>query len=385
MEADRYDRQQRIAGWDQAALARARVLVAGAGALGNELLKNLVLLGVGHLLVVDFDHIERSNLSRTVLFRDADVGRPKAQTAVEAAARLNPDVRLHALDGDLFYDLGLGFYRHCDLVVSGLDSLAARAQVGTSCALAGAPFLDGGMWALGGEVRWFLPGDGPCFECTLSDADRARAAERRSCTGLRTAEDTADGQPVPTTVTTAAVIGGLLAQETARCLCGWPVYAGEAAVYNGLALTMHRTALVRDPACPYHAPYRDVVELDERAAALTARALLRRAAADLGTPAGPPILELGRDFLLAFHCPACGRREAVDAPLGRVDEARQACPHCAAPRRTEILSHLDGSEPAAGRPLAGLGVPPGEVLAVRSGPRLRLYELTGDVKAMWEV
>jgi adenylyltransferase/sulfurtransferase len=382
MDADRYDRQRRIDGWDQAALLRARVLVAGAGALGNELLKNLVLLGVGHLLVVDFDQIEHSNLSRTVLFRESDVGRAKARAAVEAAAHLNPDVNLRALEGDLFYDVGLGLYRHCDLVVGGLDNLAARSQVGVSCALAGVPFLDGGMWALGGEVRWFMADEGPCFDCTLSDADRERAHERRSCTGLRLEDADPYQRHVPTTVSTAAVIGGLLAQETARYLCGWDVHVGQAAVYNGLSLTMHRTTLSRDPDCPNHTPYRDVIELDAGAADLTGHALLERARADLGASA---IVELGRDVLLDFHCPHCGRVEAVNAPLGRVDVERARCPHCEATREAHILSHLDDNTAEAERSLSALGVPPGEILAVRTeqAERLQLYELTADVNDLW--
>jgi len=382
MNADRYDRQRRIDGWDQAALLRAQVLVAGAGALGNELLKNLVLLGVGHLLVVDFDQIEHSNLSRTVLFRESDVGRAKAQTAVEAAAHLNPEVNLRALDGDLFYDVGLGLYRHCDLVVGGLDNLAARSQVGVSCALAGIPFLDGGMWALGGEVRWFMAGKGPCFDCTLSDADRERAFERRSCTGFRLEDVEPYERHVPTTVSTAAVIGGLLAQETARYLCGWDVHAGQAAVYNGLSLTMHRTTLSRDLDCPYHIPYRNVIELDARAANMTGHALLERARADLGADV---IVELGRDVLLDFHCVQCGRVEAVNAPLGRVDAERARCPHCGATREARVISHLDGTMSEAERTLSALGVPPGEILAVRVGQaeHLLLYELTADVHDLW--
>ena len=129
-KSDRYDRQKRIKGWQQQALASAHVLVAGAGALGNELIKNLVLAGIGHIMIVDFDHIELSNLSRSVLFRTGNIGQPKAMVAAQAAGELNSDVEIRHINGDLFYDVGLGFYRHADLVVSGLDNLAARVQVG---------------------------------------------------------------------------------------------------------------------------------------------------------------------------------------------------------------------------------------------------------------
>ena len=76
-EEDRFARFRLISWWDQQRLERARVLVVGAGALGNEIIKNLALLGIGHLFVADRDRIEMSNLSRSVLFRRADCGRTK--------------------------------------------------------------------------------------------------------------------------------------------------------------------------------------------------------------------------------------------------------------------------------------------------------------------
>src|SRR5581483_10388459 len=83
-----FDRQMLIAGWDQEKLRKAKVMVVGAGAIGNEALKNLALLGFGHLLIVDFDTIAPSNLSRTVLFRPEDVGRSKALVAAERVREL---------------------------------------------------------------------------------------------------------------------------------------------------------------------------------------------------------------------------------------------------------------------------------------------------------
>ena len=88
----RYDRQKLIAWWDQERVAAARVLLVGAGALGNEVLKNLALTGVGRTLVWDPDTIERSNLSRTVLFREEDEGRNKAVVAAERTVAMNHDV-----------------------------------------------------------------------------------------------------------------------------------------------------------------------------------------------------------------------------------------------------------------------------------------------------
>ena len=100
-DQDRYSRLRLIAWWDQEKLASARILVVGAGALGNEVLKNLALLGVGVVYVVDFDEIEESNLTRSVLFRQRDRGRPKAVAAAESLADINPDTKVRPVCGNI--------------------------------------------------------------------------------------------------------------------------------------------------------------------------------------------------------------------------------------------------------------------------------------------
>ncbi len=379
---DRYARQRLIEWWDQNKLSQARVLIAGAGALGNELLKNLALLGVGHLLIIDFDHIEPSNLSRAPLFTPADIDQKKAATAAAALSRLNPDLTIQTIHGDLFYDVGLGHYRHSDLIIGCLDSLAARAQVGLSAALAGVPYLDGGMWSLGGEVRWFMAGDGPCFDCTMNADDRARADERRSCTGFRDPlwDET---ERVPTVATTAAIIGGLLGQEAAKYLCRYPVAPGKAIVYNGQSLTMHRAELVRNPDCPsIHTPYSDVQELPHKAAVLTPTQLFEMARAHLSHDSLPDdklLLELGRDFLYAFHCDNCHRSQTINKLWGKALETERICPHCGAVRQPKIVRTVAEGDPYSRRSLADLGVPPGEVLVVRAAETLLFYELAADI------
>lgn len=374
---DRYARQRLIEGWDQDRLGAAQVLVAGAGALGNELLKNLALMGVGHLLVIDFDRVEASNLSRCALFSTEDVGRPKVAAAAAALARLNPEVEVRTIQGDLFYDVGLGWYRHADLAIGCLDSLAARSQVGLDTTLAGIPYLDGGMWALGGEVRSFLPGDGPCFDCTLSTEDYERANERRSCTGFRD-PDGEDREPEATLATTAAIVGGLLAQEAVKLLCGLPFAGGRALVYNGQTLRLHRAELERNPDCrSSHTPYENVVELRQGAAELIADDLLQRARLASAVPQDPGdlSLELGRDFLVAFRCPKGHGREEIGRVLGRVRESAAICPRCGILRQAEVLSSVDDESPYVGWSLASLGVPEGDVIAVRTGTSWLCYEL----------
>src|SRR5207302_11202196 len=87
---DRFARFRLISWWDQQRLARAKVVLIGVGALGNEVLKNLALLGVGSVFLADLDRVEDSNLSRSVLFRAEDRGRPKVEAAAERAAARDP-------------------------------------------------------------------------------------------------------------------------------------------------------------------------------------------------------------------------------------------------------------------------------------------------------
>src|SRR3954466_7658688 len=98
-EQDRFHRFKLIGWWDQRKLAEAKVVVIGAGALGNEILKNLALLGVGNVLVAAMDRIENSNLSRSVLYRATDNGQFKATVAARAAKDIYPEMKVAAFNG----------------------------------------------------------------------------------------------------------------------------------------------------------------------------------------------------------------------------------------------------------------------------------------------
>src|SRR5678816_3723708 len=105
-DADRYGRLRLISWWRQEKLTAAKVLVVGAGALGNEVLKNLALLGVGQVYIIDYDTIESTNLTRSVLYRQSDAGKSKAERAAAAVKAINPEGRVHAVNGNVITDRG---------------------------------------------------------------------------------------------------------------------------------------------------------------------------------------------------------------------------------------------------------------------------------------
>ncbi|MDR3636854.1 MAG: ThiF family adenylyltransferase [Isosphaeraceae bacterium] len=370
----RFARFELISWWDQARLSRARVVVIGAGALGNEILKDLALLGVGNVFVADLDRIENSNLSRSVLFREEDCGRPKAEVAARRATEIYPEMRVRPFVGNVVYDLGLGVYRWADVILGGLDNREARVAINQAAARAGKVWIDGAIERLDGVARVFDPATGPCYECTMGENDWKMLEARRSCALLSRGE--MEQGKVPTTPTTAAVVAGIQTQEAVKLLHGLDVLAGRGFVFDGTHHQSYVVRYTRDEDCPAHEPFEPVVALDWRVAETRVGDLLERVRSDLGPEA---VVETNQDLLAALTCARCGQEEPVYSSLGKVTEARGRCPRCGEPRAPRVFHVLDGHDRGLNdRTLGAIGVPPWDVLGGRAGLELRYYEFAGD-------
>jgi adenylyltransferase/sulfurtransferase len=370
---DRFDRLRRIAWWDQSRIHAARVLVIGAGALGNEILKNLALMGVGNVFVADLDSIERSNLSRSVLFRERDNGRPKAQVAAEAIRDIYPEMNVRWFHGDVIYDLGLGVFRWADVVLAGLDNREARLAINRSCFKTGKPMVDGATEVLQGVVRVFVPPDGACYECSMSEADWEVLKERRGCGGMRP-----EGLPVaqiPTTSVTASVIAAIQCQETIKLLHGLETLAGRGMVFNGIANDSYTFQINYRDTCNSHETLERVIPLDRSAGAIKIVELLEIARSKLGPAA---VLELNQEILLALRCPKCETEQAVMRPLGSVPEHLAVCPGCGVERAAVKTSSIEGGEPFLTRSFADIGVPHFDIVTGRRGLARIGFEFSAD-------
>jgi molybdopterin/thiamine biosynthesis adenylyltransferase len=381
-ENGRYHRQELISWWDQERLARAKVLVVGAGAIGNELLKNLALLGVGKVLVIDMDRIENSNLSRCVLFRESDEGRYKAEVAAEGARALNPSLQIGAVVGDVRVDLGLGVFEAADVVLGGLDNREARLHINQNCWKVGTPWIDGAIEGLLGVMRVFVPPRSACYECTMNERDHEVIAARKSC-ALLTREQMLAGK-VPTTATSASVIAGMQAEEAVKLLHRGRIdtdFAGHGFAYNGLT---HDSYVVTYPFredCLSHDSY-DLAEAAATSADVSFGELLDRASAELEDP----VLDLEREIVLAFECASCGAGDPVRVPVERLTARCAVCPSCGAdraPRLTHVISATD-YELLALTP-ADLGLPRFDVITARAGLTRRHFRLEGDVDVFEEL
>jgi len=380
---DRYSRLRLIAWWDQQRLAAARVLVVGAGALGNEVLKNLALLGVGHVYVVDFDEIEKSNLTRSVLFRSRDCGRLKVEAAAEALGDINPDVRVKASAMNVITDVGLGLFRDVDVVIGCLDNREARLWVNRCCWKVNTPWIDGGIQEINGVVKVFVPPDSACYECAMTETDYRLISLRYSCPLLKQ-EDILAGK-TPTAPTISSIIAGFQTQEALKLIHDMPVSAGKAMVLNGVANQFYTTAYQRREECLSHDTYPAAVELPLSAAAgadgNTAADLFAAGRAHFPGQ-GPLTLTLDRDLVVSLDCPACAHVRRVMKPLNHVGISQAKCPECGVMVRPNIEhSIVEGTE-LAGEKLADLGVPLFDVVRVTSNDHERVFLLAGDREAV---
>jgi molybdopterin/thiamine biosynthesis adenylyltransferase len=367
----RYHRQELISWWDQSRLSAARVLVVGAGALGNEIVKSLALLGVGHLDIVDMDQVEHANLARCVLFRDGDEGRPKAEVVAAAVGALNPDVTAVAHTVPV-QQLGLGFLDDVDLVIAGLDNREARLWVAQSCRKLGQHWVDGAIEGLRGLVRVFLP-EGACYECTLGETDRKIMAQRRAC-ALLSAEEMATGK-VPTNATTASIIAAIEVQEAVKLIVGRAdllALRNSALMYVGETLETYKVTYAEDELCLSHDRYEDLIPF-----AVTAETSLTDVviAGRLRLGGHVDAVELEDDLIVEARCGSCGHHAPVLRSLRSLSAGDGLCPACGEELTLDARRVFDPTDDILAARLLDLHLADRDVITVRAGDRRTHFAL----------
>jgi adenylyltransferase/sulfurtransferase len=246
----RYSRHLLLPGIEaagQARLGAARVLVIGAGGLGSPVISYLAAAGVGTIGVVDDDVVDSTNLQRQVVHREADVGRPKTDSAAEAANRANPSVvvvrhPVH-LDEDNAADLLRGYH----LVVDGSDNFDTRYVVSDATSAAGIPCVWGSVLRFEGQVSTFWSAAPGGSELTLRDVfpEPPEPGTVPSCSeaGVLGA--------------VCGVVGSVMAAEAVKLICGLGVpLLGRLLVLDALAMTWSELRVRRDPDRPSRRPAR---------------------------------------------------------------------------------------------------------------------------------
>lgn len=334
----RTHRQELITWWDQQKLRDAKVLVVGAGALGNEIVKNLLLVGIGEIHVCDMDTIENSNLSRCVFFSNVDIGEFKAIALAKNARPVAAESSIFAHTRTV-QSLGAGFMSGFDLVIGGLDNREARLWVNQVCRKLGIPWVDGAIEGLQGRVRFFGE-KGACYECTLTEADFIQLAHRRSCS-LLSPEDLIEGK-TPTTASSSSVVAGIQVQEAIKFITGNQNLLGlngKCWVFLGDTMETYTIAYTEDPNCNAHDRYTELlgpIEVESLRDMLSEpflRELESVVAIDF------------EDELYVFEsCSSCGLGEKmVFAPFAKPVDAR--CKECNSELVSSLRTSVDLSDP----------------------------------------
>lgn len=235
----RYSRQILLPqlGYDgQERLAAARVLVLGLGGLGSAVALYLAAAGVGQLLLVDDDRVDRTNLQRQIAHTEADVGRLKVDSATARLRALNPLVNVEPLAQRLDGAALDALAGQVDVLVDGCDNFATRFAVNAASLARGTPLVSGSAIRWQGQVCVFRPGtpDAPCYHCLYPDTEEV--AEACAHTGVLA--------PL------VGVIGAVQALQTLKLLAGLDAPGGRLLSYDALQGRWRQARLRRDPACP---------------------------------------------------------------------------------------------------------------------------------------
>ncbi|MDJ0754658.1 MAG: ThiF family adenylyltransferase [Ardenticatenaceae bacterium] len=372
-DTDRYHTFSYISWWKQEVVREATALVIGAGALGNEVLKNLALMGIGRLIIADFDTIDDSNLSRSVLFRAEDRGRRKVDVAAQRVKELNPDVQVKTWHGDINHGLGLGVFRHADVIIGCLDNREARLSIDRFAQSVGRPWVDGAIQELMGIVRVFWPAKGGAnYECTLSDRDYQLISLRYSCP-LLARENILQGK-VPTTPTSASIVAAFQTQEALKLIHDMEVEPGVALLVNGLTNDIYKTEypVIEDRI---HQPLDPIVELPDSCADQTTLAeLLAIARQHLGDET---VLEFSTELVISMTDPSTGQEEFLFKRMANLTESVLEGTGDGQ-KEMKLTYRLDGSEDFLNKTLAEIDQPPMTVLRAANGEKAIFLEITGD-------
>lgn len=372
----------------------ARVLVAGAGALGNEVVKNLALFGVGHIYVVDFDQIEITNLTRSVLFREEDAVNHayKAEIVAKRAMEINPQIKVTPIVGNLFSEVGLGLYRSVDVVIGCLDSRIARYLLNRLSFRAGKTWIDGSIENLTGTVRVYSPGVS-CYECGLSREEFTNIMLRTGCADVVRNQGSAGR--VATTPISASIVGALQVQEAMKVIHldtdaakQFQTLQGKMLRYEGMTLTtnIYRFASWKN-TCPAHDQWDNVIPCEGLSAELTVADALALLHKTLDTKT-VEINMLNNKFIDCIISDQPEKEFRVMIPESKLDdhikrdaELRQLSYRTLFHKR--FFENIDESFPYQELTLRQIGIPAFDVVQVSTEKGVFYVELTAD-KPLYE-
>lgn len=248
---DRFDRSKRLGWFDLERVRESRVLVVGAGALGNEVCKNLVLSGFRRLTLVDRDHVVPANRNRCLFFsgEDARARRKKALVVAEKLALLDPEVEVETRV-QWIEDCEEELVARHHLVLGCLDNILARLHVNAHAYYHRVPYIDGGTRGLSGKVQVVIPPRTSCLECGMNASHRKVSHLRYSCTGHTVSFFT---PKLAADITITSIIAAVQVQEALKVVHGRHRHLLRHLFhYDGNRNRARVLEVPINPHCPHH-------------------------------------------------------------------------------------------------------------------------------------
>ncbi|HCA87140.1 MAG TPA: adenylyltransferase/sulfurtransferase MoeZ [Streptomyces sp.] len=232
----------------QKRLKNAKVLAVGAGGLGSPTLMYLAAAGVGTLGIIEFDEVDESNLQRQIIHSQADIGRPKAESARDTILGINPLVEVKLHQERLESSNALEIFAEYDLIVDGTDNFATRYLVNDACVLLNKPYVWGSIYRFDGQASVFWNEHGPCYRCLYPEPPPPGMVP--SC---------AEGGVLGVL---CGSIGAVQTNEAIKLLTGiGDPLVGRLLIYDALEMSYRQVKVRKDPDCAVCGPNATVTEL----------------------------------------------------------------------------------------------------------------------------
>ena len=360
------------------------VVVIGLGNIGGNHAEHLGRIpGVSHVKLFDPDVYESRNAGSQTMAA-ADAGRPKVDVQAERLRRTNPNLEVSAYRCRA-EEAPLGWLRG-DVILACVDSREARRSINEASWRLGVTWIDSGVDAAGwlARVNVYVPGEStPCLECAWGDRDYENLEQRYACRG-------GARRTVPTDAPSAlgALAASLQALECRKILEG---RLADAAVGRQILIDAahHRhfvTSFRRNPACRFdHATWR-IAPLRRTAGDMRLRDAFELGGRRLRTHGRTGVRVEGDVFIRRLTCQGCGATRAVLHLQRRLPAGQAKCRACGRGMVTAgafMVDTLAADQVPADdlkRPLAALGIQPGDVLTLSAGDQSVHVEVGGDVK-----
>jgi molybdopterin-synthase adenylyltransferase len=232
-QKERYQRQIAVVGEDgQEKIGRTRLLIAGAGGLGSTAALFAAMAGFGTIRIIDPDRIEETNLNRQLLFREADIGRPKADTAAKALHAMNSSIDIEPVMAAIGTAPARDLIRGIDVIIDGLDNYPARFLLADAAWKCGVPFIHGAVEGFYGQVCTIIPKTSPCLRCIVPNPPPVRET--------------------PIIGVTTGIIGCIQVTEAIKLATGTGLPISDHLwLWDGIRQKSDRLKIERIPTCPF--------------------------------------------------------------------------------------------------------------------------------------